>query len=165
MSKNVVADGMVVGMHYTLKNAAGEVLDTSEEREPLEYLHGAHNIVPGLEKALSGIAIGEAFDVVVEPEDGYGERQDGATEKVAKERLPPEMMVFPGMQLNAQDDNGQVYAMWVTDVAEDEITVDFNHPLAGEQLHFSGKIMSLREPSEEEKTHGHAHGPGHDHEH
>ncbi len=165
MSLQNIDDGLVVGIHYTLKNDGGEVLDTSEEREPLEYLHGAHNIVPGLEKALTGLAIGADFDVVVEPEDGYGARQEGATETIAKDRLPEGMMVFPGMQLNAQDEDGQVYAMWVSEVGDESITVDFkNHPLAGERLHFSGKIMSLREASDEEKTHGHVHGPGHAHE-
>jgi FKBP-type peptidyl-prolyl cis-trans isomerase SlyD len=164
MSHQNISDGLVVGLHYTLKNDGDEVLDTSEEREPLEYLHGAHNIVPGLEKALTGMAIGDAFDVVIEPEDGYGTRQEGATETIAKDRLPEEMLVFPGMQLNAQDEDGQVYAMWVSEVGDEDITVDFNHPLAGERLHFSGKIISLRDASEEEKTHGHVHGPGHAHE-
>lgn len=165
MSQQVVADGLIVGIHYTLKDDSGEVIDTSEGREPLEYLHGAHNIVPGLEVALAGKAVGGAFDVVVEPEQGYGPRQDGATEKIGKDKLPPDMLVMPGMQLTAQDESGQMFAMWVTEVGDDDITVDYNHPLAGQNLHFKGTVMSLREPTEEETTHGHAHAGGCGHEH
>jgi len=165
MSNQVVADGLVVGIHYTLKDDAGEVIDTSDGRAPLEYLHGAHNIVPGLEKALAGQSIGDTFEAEVPPEEGYGPRQEGATEKIGKDKLPPDMALLPGMQLTAQDENGQMFAMWVAEVSDEDITVDYNHPLAGQTLHFSGNIVSLREPSEEEVAHGHVHagGCGHDH--
>ena len=150
---STVADGQIVIIHYTLKNDQGDVLDSSSGADPLPYLHGAGNIVPGLENALSGKAVGETVDVVVSPEEGYGVRDPAAVQEVPREAFPEDAEVVPGVQFVMQDDGGQVIPVWVTAVVEDA-----NHPLAGQALHFSVTIESLRDPTEEEKTHGHPHG-------
>ena len=152
---DTIQDGVVVIMHYTLKNDQGETLDSSEGGDPLPYLHGANNIVPGLEKALTGKPLGETVDVVVVPEEGYGARNPAMIQKVPKEAFPPDAEVAPGAQFLMQGDNGQPIPIWITDVTDDTVTIDANHPLAGETLHFSVKIEGLRAPNDTEKTQGH----------
>lgn len=161
MSK--VEDGKVIAIHYELKNAGGEVLDSSEGGEPLEYLHGAENIVPGLEKQLGGKAVGDKLQVVVAPEDGYGERDDRGVFEVPKSEFPDDAEIEVGMQIAIQDDSGHVFPVMITAVGDDKVTLDVNHPLAGEELHFDVSVESVRDATDEEKQHGHVHGPGHDH--
>ncbi len=161
MSK--VEDGKVIAIHYELKNAGGEVLDSSEGGEPLEYLHGAENIVPGLEKQLGGKAVGDKLQVVVAPEDGYGERDDRGVFEVPKSEFPEDAEIEVGMQIAIQDDSGHVFPVMITAVGDDKVTLDVNHPLAGEELHFDVSVESVRDATDEEKQHGHVHGPGHDH--
>jgi FKBP-type peptidyl-prolyl cis-trans isomerase SlyD len=162
---STVADRKVVSFHYTLTDDDGEVIDSSEGDLPLEYLHGADNIVPGLERALLGKKVGDKLDVQVEPKDGYGERDDRAVHHVRRGQLPADMPVQVGMQLGAQDPRGgDPIPAWITEVKGDEVTLDFNHPLAGVRLHFAVEITAIREASAEELDHGHPHGPdGHGH--
>ena len=147
-----------VTIHYILRDDAGEVLDSSEGRPPLTYLHGEGNIVPGLEKALDGKQAGDEVKVTVSPEDGYGARSDDNIRNVPRRRLP-EGKIEPGMRMRMQTDVGQVIAM-VTAVKGDYVTLDTNHPLAGTTLHFEVKVAEVRDATAEELEHGHVHGPG-----
>lgn len=159
-SNNTIVDGSVVTMHYTLKLDDGETVDSSVGQDPLVYLHGAQNIVPGLESQLTGKAPGAKLDVVVVPEEGYGPRFDGTEKIVPREELPPNFDVEPGMPISAQSSDGQEVTLFVTSVCEESITVDMNHPLAGQNLNFAIEVLELREASAEEQEHGHPHGPG-----
>ena len=147
-----------VTIQYTLRDDAGTVLDSSEGRPPLTYLHGEGNIVPGLEKALDGKQPGDEVKVTVPPADGYGERSDGNVRNVPRRRLP-EGKIEPGMRMRMQTDAGQVIAL-VTAVKGDYVTLDTNHPLAGMTLHFEVKVVEVRDATAEELEHGHVHGPG-----
>ncbi len=157
---DVIAAGKVVGFHYTLKNDAGETLDSSSEGEPMQYLHGASNIVPGLEQALLGKAVGDELAVVVQPGEGYGERDDQMVHQVARDQFPPEVEVEVGMQFGMHGPGGQPIPVWVTAMDEQSVTIDMNHPLAGERLNFQVTIMTLRDATAEEQEHGHPHGEG-----
>lgn len=153
-----VAARKVVSIEYTLKDDKGEVLDTSVGKDPLQYLHGANNIVPGLERALEGKAIGDSVEVTLTPEDGYGQRDEKAIRNVPLRKLPHQRPAA-GMRLRVDTDIGP-RIVTVTAVRGDYATVDANHPLAGQTLHFNVTIKDLREPTEEEIAHGHVHGPG-----
>ncbi|PIE24938.1 MAG: peptidylprolyl isomerase [Planctomycetota bacterium] len=161
MSKNPVAAGKVVDIHYQLK-VAGEVLDSSEGAEPLSYLHGYQNIVPGLEKELTGKNIGDKLSVSVSPDEGYGERNPEAKQSVPRDQLPEELE--PGMQLAARSEDGQELPCWIAEIGDSMVEIDFNHPLAGATLDFTVEIVAIRDAAPEEIEHGHVHGPhGHDH--
>ena len=151
-----IQDNMVVGMHYTLKNDAGEVLDSSEGRDPLVFLQGKGNIISGLESALVGKTTGDKLDVTVEPEDGYGVRREELMQKIPRSAFQGVDDVQVGMQFQAQTEKGPI-PLRVTAIEGDEITVDANHVLASVRLHFSVSIESIREASDEEKSHGHVH--------
>ncbi len=153
-----IQDGTVVIMHYTLKNDEGEVLDSSDGTDPMPYLHGADNIVPGLEVALGGKAVGDKVSVVVAPADGYGDASGVPDQGVPRDQFPAELEIEPEMQFIADADNGEMIPVWVTRVTADEVFLTTDHPLAGENLHFEVEIVSLREPTESEKEHGHPHG-------
>lgn len=154
-----IAQNSVVAFHYTLTNDAGEVLDSSEGREPLTYLHGGGNIIPGLEKELEGRAAGEKLNVHVSPEEGYGEVQEQLMQEVPRESFQGVESVEPGMQFQAQTEGGPLMVT-VKKVEADTVVVDGNHPLAGQQLTFDVEIAEVREASEEEIEHGHVHGEG-----
>jgi len=162
-----IAADTVVGIHYTLTNDAGEVLDTSSGADPMFYLHGHDNIVPGLERKLSGQPIGAKMKVTVQPADGYGERDARGEQKVPREAFPPNVELEPGMQLALRDPSGEIVPLWVSKIENDVVHVDLNHPLAGEVLHFDVEIVSIRAATSEELQHGHPHGAdGHEaHDH
>ncbi|GEN24463.1 FKBP-type peptidyl-prolyl cis-trans isomerase [Halomonas cupida] len=158
-----IAQNSVVAFHYTLTNDAGEVLDSSEGREPLTYLHGAGNIIPGLEKELEGKASGDKLIAKVSAEEGYGEVQDQLVQEVPRDAFQGVESIEPGMQFQAQTQGGPLMVT-VTSVEGDTVTVDGNHPLAGQNLNFDVEITDVREASQEEIEHGHVHGPeGHQH--
>ena len=150
------ANPRVVTIHYTLKNDAGEVLDSSEGQEPLSYLEGAQNIIPGLEKALDGLNAGDKTQVSVDPEDAYGERSEEMIQQVPLNAFEGVDQVQPGMRFQAQTPYGPRVVV-VTEVTEEFAVVDANHPLAGERLHFDVEIVEVREPTAEEVEHGHVH--------
>jgi FKBP-type peptidyl-prolyl cis-trans isomerase SlyD len=163
MSEDIkVQDGYVVAMDYTLK-VDGEVVDTSDGREPLEYLHGAGNIIPGLERELTGMGIGESKDVVVAPAEGYGEMDDEAYVEVSRKEFPSNIPLEIGTQLQVSDQKGQPMFAVIDKVGDENVTLNFNHPLAGQELHFAVKVVSVRAATNEEQQHGHAHQPGHEH--
>lgn len=147
-----------VTIHYTLKNDEGEVLDTSAGRDPLTYLHGGGNIVPGLEKALDGKQVGEKVTARVTPEEGYGQRDQGNIRNLPRRKIP-EGKVEVGTRFRVQTEAGYVVAT-VTALRGDYVTVDANHPLAGLNLNFEVEVVEVRDATEEEVTHGHVHGPG-----
>ena len=154
-----IAQNAVVSFHYTLTNNEGEVLDSSEGREPLAYIHGAGNIVPGLEKELDGKTSGDKLKVAVSPEEGYGDVQEALVQEVPREAFQGVEEIEDGMQFQAQTQGGPLMVT-VTKVEGDTVTVDGNHPLAGETLNFDVEITNVREASAEELEHGHVHGEG-----
>lgn len=158
-----VASEMVVSFHYKLHNNDGELLDSSDA-EPMPYLHGAENIVPGLEKAMVGKKVGDKFEVKVSAAEGYGERIDGSA-VVPRSQLPADVELKPGMSMLAEGPEGQAFPLWIVKVSDEEVTVDPNHPLAGVELNFQVEIAAIRAATAEELEHGHPHGPGGHHHH
>jgi len=149
----------VVSIHYTLTNEAGQVLDSSENQEPLAYIHGHGNIIPGLENALAGLSKGEKLKVTVAPADGYGERDDSMVQAVPRSAFQGVDDITPGMQFQAQSPEG-IQLVTVVSVEGDEVTLDGNHPMAGITLIFDVEITDVRDATAEELEHGHVHGPG-----
>jgi FKBP-type peptidyl-prolyl cis-trans isomerase SlyD len=154
-----IAEDKVVLIHYTLKDDAGTVIDSSSGGEPLAYIHGQGNIIPGLESALEGKKAGDKLEVSVAPADGYGVHDERLIQRVPRRSFGganPQ----PGMQFHAQSSDGQTRVVTVTQIVGDMVTVDGNHPLAGQNLHFSVEIAEVRDATEEELEHGHVHGAG-----
>jgi FKBP-type peptidyl-prolyl cis-trans isomerase SlyD len=158
-----IGDKKVVRIDYTLKNAGGEVLDTSEGGEPLSYLHGGHQIVPGLERELTGMQAGESKDVVVQPDDGYGQPDPQGIFGVPRAAFPADADLKVGDTFMGEDDEGGAVPVRVVELKDDTIVVDANHPLAGETLYFHVDVREVRDATLEELMHGHAHGPGDTH--
>jgi len=155
-----VAENNVVGIEYTLTDSEGEVLDTSEGRGPLAYVHGKGGIIPGLEEALAGKVVGDELKVVIPPEKGYGPRNNQLLNRVPKEAFGGKLEFELGLQFPVQDQNGQPRMVTIVHIEEDAIVIDANHPLAGVELTFDVKIVEVREATEEELQHGHSHGAG-----
>jgi FKBP-type peptidyl-prolyl cis-trans isomerase SlyD len=158
MSFQVAAES-VVTIHYTLTAPDGEVIDSSQGGDPLAYVHGTGSLIPGLESELEGKAKGHRFDVTVEPEEGYGERDERLVHEVTRAQLPPGVELELGLQFQAQSPEGDL-VVTVVGLEGDRVTLDGNHPLAGMPLHFVGEIVDVRPATEEELQHGHVHGPG-----
>lgn len=152
-----------VTIGYTLKDDEGNVLDTSEGAQPLTYLHGMGDIVPGLEKALDGKQVGDAVSVSLAPEEGYGQRDERQIRNIPLRKLPAGKIEV-GMQYQITTDAGPMLAL-VTAVRGDYVTIDANHPLAGMNLHFDVKVVEVRDATAEELQHGHVHGAGDHHHH
>ena len=149
----------VVTLNYTLTDNDGNVIDQSSDSS-FAYLHGANNIIPGLENALEGRSAGDSLNVSVTPAEGYGERDPAKTQAVPRNMFPEDTDIEVGMQFHAQGPNGETLVVSVAAVEDDTITVDGNHPLAGVQLNFAVEVIGVREASKEELEHGHVHGPG-----
>jgi len=157
-----VQDGQVVSMEYTLK-VDGNVMDSSEGNEPLEYVHGAGNIIPGLEREMTGMSVGESKDVMVTAAEGYGEQDDSAFMDVPRDQFPQEIPMKVGTELQVQNQAGQPMFARINQVGEKSVRLNFNHPLAGKDLHFNVKVVSLRNATDEEIEHGHVHTASHQH--
>jgi FKBP-type peptidyl-prolyl cis-trans isomerase SlyD len=153
-----IAKDQVVSFHYTLTDEQGTVIDKSED-QPLVYLHGASNIIPGLENALVGKVVGDKLTVTVQPADGYGEYQPEMVQDVPRNLFQGVDNIEVGMQFQAQADDG-MQVVTVKDVTDEVVIVDGNHPLAGQTLNFDVEIVEIRDASAEELQHGHAHGAG-----
>lgn len=162
MAKDSVQSDVVVSMEYTLR-VDDEVVDSSEGQDPLEFLVGHGNIISGLEREMMGMKVGDSKDVVILPADGYGEYDDAAFMNVPRGEFPKEMPVEEGMELTVRDDAGQARYARIEMVEGDSVTLNFNHPLAGDELHFNVKVVGLREPTGEELEHGHVHQGGEHH--
>ena len=165
----VLEDGRIGLLVYTLRNDEGQVLDQNDASDPLPYLHGAENIVPGLEDALAGAKIGDKIEVSVPPELGYGDHDGQPLVAVPRDQFPPNVQIAPGMHFFAQGPDGGHVVIWVKEVEADAVKVDQNHPLAGVTLNFDVEVVGIRDATDDEKAHGHPHGPdgtsGHGHEH
>lgn len=150
--------GNVVIMHYTL-TVDGEEMDSSAGRDPMPYLHGSGNIVPGLERELEGKEAGATVSVTVAPADGYGEISGPGPQRVYSRQLPEQIRDWGvGRAFMAQGSDGEDIVLYITKREGDQVWLDTNHPLAGKTLDFSVEIVSIRESSEVEREHGHAHG-------
>lgn len=154
-----IGERTVATFHYTLTDATGKVIDSSDGRAPLSYLQGAGNIVPGLEKEMAGKQQGDVFKVVVAPEEGYGMPNPMMIQVVPREAFQGVETLEVGMEFQAQTPQGPM-SVAIAKVDGDEVTVDGNHPLAGQTLHFAVEVTEVRDASLEELTHGHVHGPG-----
>lgn len=148
-----------VSIDYTLTNDKGEVLDSSSGREPLAYLHGNGGLIPGLEKELEGKAKGDKLKAVISPDQAYGVRSDELVQEVPLENFQDKNEVQVGAQFQVQNGE-QVHIATVTALSETSATIDMNHPLADETLHFDVEVMDVREATKEELEHGHIHGAG-----
>ena len=152
-----ISDHAVVAMHYTLTNAEGAVLDSSEGQDPLTYLHGTGGVIIGLEAALLDKVVGDQFTAVIEPDDAYGLVDPSLMQIVPRSAFEGVESIEAGMRFTASGEQGQQQSVAIAAVNGDEITVDGNHPLAGQTLHFEVEVVSVRAATEEEISHGHVH--------
>ena len=159
-----ITQDQVVSIHYTLKDDSGEVIDRSAAGVPLAYLHGHGNLIPGLERELTGKNTGDRLQVRIAPADAYGEYDSALVQSVPRRALKGIADVRVGMRLQAQTPEG-ARALTVTKVSGDMVTLDGNHPLADQTLHFDVEVVEVRDATEEELEHGHVHGPGGHHHH
>ena len=160
--KKRVEDGQVVSMEYTLW-VDGEVVDSSQGNEPLEFLAGHGNIISGLESKMRGMKLGESQDVDIRAGDAYGEYDAEAVMDVPRNQFPADMPIEPGVELSVRDDSGESRYARIDEVGPETVRLNFNHPLAGKDLKFNVKVLGLREPTDEELAHGHVHEAGHHH--
>jgi FKBP-type peptidyl-prolyl cis-trans isomerase SlyD len=158
-----ITQDQVVSIHYTLRDEGGKIIDSSPAGEPLAYLHGRGNLVPGLERELAGRSVGDKLNVTLSPADGYGEHDPKLVQQVPRRALKGVGNLRVGMRLSASG-GGSGHTVTVTRIAADLVTLDGNHPLAGKKLHFEVEVAGVRAATEAELSHGHVHGPhGHDH--
>ena len=151
-----VKENLVVAIDYRLI-VDGEEIDSSTEREPLAFLQGHGNIIPGLESEMLGLKIGESKDVIVSPADGYGEIDEEAFMEIPSNQFPENIPVEVGTELQVENEEGKPAYARIEQIENNIALLNFNHPLAGKELHFSVKVVAIREPSEEELAHGHVH--------
>jgi FKBP-type peptidyl-prolyl cis-trans isomerase SlyD len=159
MGKDSVQNDVVVSMEYTL-HVDGEKIDSSEGQDPLQFLVGYGNIISGLEHEMMGMKIGDTRDVVVPPAEAYGEFDEDAFMDVPRGQFPKDMPLEEGLELTVRDDTGQSRYARIEAIEGENVTLNFNHPLAGDELHFNVKVVGLREPTAEELEHGHVHQNG-----
>lgn len=165
-STQIVSDGKVVTLHYQLRLDTEEVIvDTEADEEPMDYLHGSSNIISGLETALAGKRAGDVVTAVIAPDDGYGPHDPDALDEVPRDAFPDDLELEVGLQLSAEDEDGDIIPCVVKELHKEHIVVDMNHPLAGQTLHYVVKVLSVRDAAPDEIEHGHPHGDDdHDHE-
>ena len=159
----IIENNTAVSIHYTLTDDDDNVLDQSSQEEPLLYLHGAGNIIPGLEKALVGKTSGDKLKTRIEPEDAYGIKQEGMVQTVPKNTFQGIDKIEPGMQFHAAGKNDEPIVVTVINIEDKQVTIDGNHPLAGKALTFDVEITDIRKATAEELAHGHIHGAGCEH--
>jgi len=155
-----IKSGKVVDLAYQLTNSKGDVLDEADKNDPFTYLHGAQQIVPGLETALEGSKVGDKKKVSVQPEDGYGDVNPDLKLVVNRTQFPANAKIEQGMQFETHTPDGQGIIFTVEAVNGDKVHIDGNHPLAGQTLHFDVEVLKIRDATEEELSHGHVHGDG-----
>lgn len=158
-----VADDVVVSLDYKL-TVDGEIVDSTEGDEPLQFIQGHQNIIPGLERELSGMQVGDSKKVVVPPAQAYGEVDPGNIIDVPRSEFPAEIPLDPGTELEVKNADGEVLSATISAVSKDTVKLDFNHPLAGKELFFDVTVVDLRPATEEELAHGHVHGDDFDYE-
>ncbi|MCG8416068.1 MAG: peptidylprolyl isomerase [Pseudomonadales bacterium] len=153
----MIGQNSVVSMHYTLKNDNGDVLDSSEGKPPMMYLHGANNLIPGLEAELTGKSTGAAFNATIQPEQAYGTFNEELIQVISKSLFEGVETIEVGMAFIAQGEGGAQRQVRVTDVDGDSVTIDANHPLAGMTLHFDVEVVEVREATAQEIEDGQVH--------
>lgn len=159
----MIGKNNVVSIHYTLKDGAGDVLDSSDGKQPMQYLHGANNLIPGLENELQGKSSGAKFETTIPPEQAYGERNEEFVQTIKKDVFQGVESVEPGMTFVAKGEGDAERQVRVTEVEGEDVTIDANHPMAGMTLHFDVEVLGVREGTEQELEHGHVHPEGADH--
>ena len=165
METQKVTDGMVVSLRYVLV-ADGEEVARVDNDDPMEYLHGAEDILPGLESALEGKSVGDTFRVTLPPTDAYGDYDEDEIEEIDREAIPNAEELELGMMVEVEDEEGFSYMAYVSEISDEVVVLDFNHPLAGKTLTYEGEIIGVRSATEDELSHGHVHGEwnGYDYE-
>jgi FKBP-type peptidyl-prolyl cis-trans isomerase SlyD len=159
-----VASGMVVSIAYTL-TVDQEQVASADASEPLQYLHGAQEILPGLEDALEGRHVGEKFSVTLTPDQAYGDYDADNIEEIDREDMPDADEFEVGMVVDVEDEDGYNYLAHIKAITDETIVLDFNPPLAGKTLHYDVEVLAVRPATDDEVAHGHVHGPyGHDDE-
>jgi FKBP-type peptidyl-prolyl cis-trans isomerase SlyD len=159
---NLIADDMVVSLDYTL-TVEGKLVDASEENEPIEFIQGYQNIIPGLEKELYGMTVGDSKEITVASKDAYGELDPKAFVEVPRSEFPSDIALEMGLELALQQPDGDVLHAIVVAITPESVKLDFNHPLAGKELNFRVTVVDVRPATTEEIAHGHVHGD-HGHE-
>jgi FKBP-type peptidyl-prolyl cis-trans isomerase SlyD len=150
----------VVTFNYSLKDSEGTLIETTENKEPLSFISGSKQILPKLEEAISKMIIGSKKDVKLSAADAYGEFDEKAVQQVKRNQFPEELTIEVGMSYIANSQDGEQTHFVITDVKDDDVTIDFNHQLAGKDLEFNVELLDVRNATEEELNHGHVHGPG-----
>ncbi|MBN1964320.1 MAG: peptidylprolyl isomerase [Anaerolineae bacterium] len=164
MPVSTVQEGLVISVAYTLTLSDGEVIDEASSSDPLLYLHGAENIIPGLERALTGMTVGQRKQVVVDPEDAYGEYDEEGVQVLPRDAFGDgDVELEIGEMLTLRDEEDNLFDAEVIDLDDESVTLDFNHPLAGETLRFDVEIVGVRDATPDERAHGHPHAPGMNH--
>ncbi len=159
-----ISKNNIVEINYTLKDNESNILDSSEGQEPLAYIHGIGNLIPGLENALEGKEKGDKIQTKIKPEDAYGVRDENLLETVSLKQFENQDDVKEGIQFQIETNDGVKMAT-ITNISGDDVSIDMNHPLADIELNFDVEVISIREASEEELSHGHVHGAGGHHHH
>jgi FKBP-type peptidyl-prolyl cis-trans isomerase SlyD len=154
-----IQDRKAVSFHYTLTNQDGEQIETTRDKVPMTYLHGANNIIPGLENAMAGRSVGDEFQVTIEPAEAYGEKNEANIQRISSKHFRFPKKLKPGQIVGLQTRKGPV-KVTIVKVGRFNVDVDANHPLAGQTLTFDVEISAVRDATEEEIAHGHAHGQG-----
>lgn len=157
-----VQDDVIVTLHYTV-TVDGEVVDTSQNDEPIFFIQGKGQIIPGLEHALYGMKTGESKEFAVAPKDAYGEVDEDAFAEIPRSEFPPEIPIEAGVELQLSNDEGEELEAFIVSADEDTVHLNFNHPLAGKKLDFSVQVIELRQATAEELDHGHVHLQEHKH--
>lgn len=152
-----ITNNRVISIDYVLTDPQGQIIDSSKEAGPLDYIHGTGHLIPGLEKALEGKGVGENIKVTIQPQDGYGEIRQEMIQSIPRTQFDSEGQIEVGMQFMANTDDGRII-LRVVKVTGDQVVVDGNHPLAGVVLNFDVNVVSVREATPEELRHGHIHG-------
>ncbi len=146
-------------LNYTLKDKDSNIMDQSDDAT-FSYIHGSKMLIPALENALEGKQAGDKVNLVIEPENAYGERDENRVQRVPRKMFPPEQELEVGMPFSSATPEGKAVNVVITAIEEHEVVIDGNHPLAGMALHFDIELIEVRDASEEELAHGHVHGPG-----
>ena len=159
-----VTDDVIVTLDYLLKLDDDQEIDRSDDQDPFQFLQGRGQIIPGLESALYGMRVGDEKELVIAPSDAYGDMDPENFETVSRDAFPPDLELSEGKQLPIRDsESGSVFQATISEIQDENVILDYNHPLAGETLFFQVKIAGLRLATNEELDHGHVHGAGHHH--
>lgn len=161
MMPDKIENDVVVTMRYRLTLDDGTFVEETDSADPLMYLHGHENIIPGLERELEGLRIGDSRSVLVDPEDAYGIREEDAIQGIPLDEFPADLRPEIGMLLELTDEDGESFEAEIVGLEEELVLLDFNHPLAGKRLKFDVEVLDLRAPTREELDHGHVHTGGH----